>query len=312
MKHGFIMDPLAGEKAYKDTTYFLMLAAEQRGHTVYYIDPSDLYVVGQQVRAPLHEVSVHADIENPFTMRVRSDCALDEADVVWIRTDPPVDRAYIYTTLLLDLLPTRVQVVNRPAAIRDWNEKLAALSYPDLIPRTLVSRDTDQLVKFVASNRRTVLKPIDGHGGKGIVFVEREDGIMADSISSMTVNGRHWIIAQEYLDAARAGDKRILLLNGQPLGAVLRLHADGQELNNLDQGGTALAAELTDRDREICAALENDLLTAGVVFAGIDVIGGLLMEINITSPTGLQEMCRFDNRTYHEDIIASLESGTLA
>ncbi len=127
-----------------------------------------------------------------------------------------------------------------------------------------------------------------------------------DIIQSITVSGSHWVIAQKYLGAANEGDKRILLLNGQPLGAVLRLHAEGEELNNLDQGGTALAAEVTDRDREICTALKDNLCNAGVVFAGIDIIGGMLMEINITSPTGLQEMCRFDDRAYHEEIVDSL------
>mgnify|MGYP003324777403 CR=1 FL=1 len=288
------MDPLASVKAYKDTTYFLMLAAEQRGHTVYYIDPSDLYVVGQQVRAPLHEVSVHADIENPFTMRVRSDCALDEADVVWIRTDPPVDRTYIYTTLLLDLLQASVKVVNRPSSIRDWNEKLAALAYPELTPATVVSCDKEIIRKFVEQNDRTVLKPIDGHGGKGIIFVEPGEAGLMDIIQSITVGGSQWVIAQEYLGAATGGDKRILLLNGQPLGAVLRLHADGEELNNLDQGGTALASEITDRDREICSTRKDELCNAGVGFAGIDIIGDMVIECPTPYVSRQHELCAYD------------------
>ncbi|MDE0919340.1 MAG: glutathione synthase [Arenicellales bacterium] len=306
MKHAFIMDPLGGVKAYKDTTYFLMLAAESRGHTVYYLDQSDLYTVGRQVRALLQEVRVHHDIKKPFTIKSKVDTALDDLDVVWIRTDPPVDRTYIYTTLLLDLLHANVKVVNRPSSIRDWNEKLAALAYPTLTPATVVSRDKEIIREFVETNARTVLKPIDGHGGKGIIFVEPGETGLMDIIQSITVSGSHWVIAQEYLGAATEGDKRILLLNGQPLGAVLRLHAEGEELNNLDQGGTALASEITDRDREICTTLKDDLCNAGVVFAGIDIIGGMLMEINITSPTGLQEMCRFDDCAYHEEIVDSL------
>ncbi|MEC9328871.1 MAG: glutathione synthase [Pseudomonadota bacterium] len=307
MKHAFVMDPLEQVKAYKDTSYFLMLAAAQRGHDVFYLDAGDLSVDGHKVIATTQQVEVHENSERPFSPATPRSACLDEMDVVWIRTDPPVDRSYFYMTMLLDLLPDQVTIINRPSTIRDWNEKLAALRYPDVIPKTLVARHTEPIVDFVNRHGRTTIKPVDGHGGAGIIFVEPGDTDLESKIQSATSNAGHWVIVQEYLDAAREGDKRILLLNGEPLGAILRLHADGVELNNLDQGGTALASQVEGRDLEICRALREDLITHGVIFAGIDVIGGMLIEVNITSPTGLQEMCRHDKRAYHSEIIASLE-----
>ncbi len=307
MKHAFIMNPLERVKAYKDTSYFLMLAADQRGHEVFYLNAVDLALYHDRVMASLQRLRINDNVDNPFAVEPARWQALDEMDVVWIRTDPPVDRSYIYATLLLDLLPERVRVVNRPSTIRDWNEKLAALRYPNWTPHTLVARDNGHIRAFVEKFPRVTIKPIDGHGGSGIIFVTAAESDFDLKINKATRQGRHWVIVQEYLEAAHDGDKRILLLDGQPLGAILRLHADGVELNNLDQGGTAVAASLADRDHAICQALGDDLRRHGVVFAGIDVIGGMLIEVNITSPTGLQEMTRFDGRPYHEEIIASLE-----
>jgi glutathione synthase len=302
------MDPLERVKAYKDTSYFLMLAADQRGHEVFYLNAVDLALDHDRVMASLQRLRVNTNVDNPFVVDTPKWQALDEVDVVWIRTDPPVDRSYLYATLLLDLLPKRIRMVNRPSTIRDWNEKLAALRYPDWTPRTIVSRDRTRIQAFAEKFSRVTIKPIDGHGGSGIIFVKAKDSDFDSKIDVATHQGSHWVIVQQYLEAAHDGDKRILLLDGEPLGAILRLHADGVELNNLDQGGTAVAASLTDRDRAICQVLGEDLRAHGVVFAGIDVIGGMLIEINITSPTGLQEMARFDGRSYHEEIIGSLES----
>ena len=301
------MDPLEAVKTHKDTSYFLMLAACERGHQVYYLDASDLYVKDSAVIATAQRVNVQDDPRIPFESESAESVSMAEMDVVWIRTDPPVDRAYFYMTMLLDLLPASVKVINRPSTIRDWNEKLAALQYPHFIPATMVARHSTQISDFVHRYGRTTLKPIDGHGGAGILFVDAEQPDLESQIRLATHGGSHWVIVQQYLDAAKEGDKRILLLNGEPLGAILRLHAEGAELNNLDQGGEALASEINDRDREICAGIKADLVSRGVVFAGIDVIGGMLIEINITSPTGLQEMSRHDNRSYHKEIIASLE-----
>jgi len=301
------MDPLERVNIHKDTSYFLMLAAEKRGHQVFYLDPSDIAIDHGQVMAVLKRVRVREDIQKPFEPLFTSSESLDSIDVVWIRTDPPVDRTYVYLTLLLDLLPPTVRVINRPSTIRNWNEKLVSLRYPEWIPATLVARDGKTIRAFAMKFPRVTVKPIDGHGGNGIFFAKATDPDFEEKLQAATHKGRHWIIVQEYLEDAHEGDKRILLLNGEPLGAILRVHKEGFELNNLDQGGSATSSYLTERDKAICHALGDDLRQHGVVLAGIDVIGGLLIEINITSPTGLQEMVRFDGRRYHEEIIKSLE-----
>ena len=307
MKFAFIMDPLHGVKAWKDTSYYLMLAARQRGHQVYHLDQNDLQLRDSQVIAEVCEVDVHDDIDHPFSPADRMSTEMSTMDVVMVRTDPPFDRRYFYATLLLDLLPVTTRVINRPSGLRNWNEKLAATFFPDFTPATLVSRSIRQIHEFMQQRGRLTLKPIDGHGGGGIEFVAPGDAAADMLIARATVDESRWIIAQEYLPAASNGDKRILILDGEPLGAILRLAAEGMELNNLDAGGTANPATLFERDLEICAAIKSGLIEQGIRFCGIDVIGGQLIEINVTSPTGLQEMCRFDNKDYHHRIIAALE-----
>ena len=309
MRHAFVMDPLEGVKPHKDTTYLLMLAARERGHDVFYIDPSTLHLRHDETWASVTKVDVCDDHDCPFESLSTEIVSLATMDIVWIRTDPPFDRGYFYVTLLLDYLPDRVQIINRPATVRDWNEKLAALRYPRFTPHTLVSRRAVDIQAFFSAHERITIKPVDGHGGKGIIFLDHslsaED--QQSGIERATRGGRHWVVVQEYLPAARDGDKRILLLDGQPLGAILRVHAEDVELNNLDQGGRAINAELDDKDQEICDAISEDLVAHGVRFAGIDVIGGMLIEVNITSPTGLREMSDFDGIRYHHKIIERLE-----
>ena len=307
MKLAFVMDPLDSVKAYKDTTYFMMLAARERGHEVYSLHQNDLFVREQRVLARALALDVHADVDKPFTVLRETATDLGAMDAVVIRTDPPFDRRYFYATLLLDLVPPPTRVINRPASLRNWNEKMAALHYPEFSPRSLVTRDAAQIRLFLESAERIVLKPLDGHGGEGIVFMAPGDADAEATLAAVTRNGSHWVKAQEYLPAAVEGDKRILILDGEPLGAILRVHAEGRELNNLDAGGTAHPAELSARDWEICRAIKPGLIEQGVVFCGIDVIGGMLIEINVTSPTGLQELCRFSGAAHHHTIVAALE-----
>lgn len=308
MKHAFIMDPLDGVKPHKDTTYFLMLAAHERGHEVFYVDPATLSLHHDEVYATVVKAEVSADHEQPFHCEPQVSCALATMDAVWIRQDPPFDRSYFYVTLLLDQLPAPVQIINRPVTVRNWNEKLAALRYPDFTPKTLVSRSGQEIAGFLREQKRITVKPVDGHGGKGIIFLDVGEEGLSEQLDRATHGGRHWVVAQQYLPAAHEGDKRILLLDGEPLGAILRVHADGAELNNLDQGGSAQQSQLDQQDWRICEAMRDDLVAHGVRFAGIDVIGGMLIEINITSPTGLQEMSRFDGADYHHRVMASFES----
>jgi glutathione synthase len=306
MKHAFIMNPLDGVKAWKDTSYYLMLACVERGHTVCFLDQNDLYLDHDKLYGVVTWLEVYADTEKPFTIKSKERTAMSEMDAIWIRTDPPFDRRYFYTTLLLDYLPETTRVLNRPEGIRNWNEKLAALIFPEYTPPTRVTNDVDLIKEMAEKHGRVTVKPVDGFGGKGIVFYSPGDDESA--LDQATHDGRHWVICQEYLPAASEGDKRILLLNGEPLGAILRVHAEGVELNNMDAGGTANRSELTERELEICRDMKQGLIDQGVFFAGIDIIGGMLIEVNVTSPTGLQEMSRFNGQDYHHQIIAALES----
>jgi glutathione synthase len=306
MKHAFIMDPLQGVKPWKDTSYFLMLAAYQRGHEVAYLDQRDLHLEHNQLMARVKWLNVFDDNDKPFEV-IREDVFnLSGMDVIWLRTDPPFDRRYFYTTLFLDFLPVSVKVVNRPSCVRDWNEKLGAIHFPKLTPKTCVSNKVSEIKQFANQFERLTIKPVDGYGGKGIFFYT--PGKEPDSLlDKATHQGAHWVIAQEYLPAAAQGDKRILLVNGEPIGAILRVHAQGQELNNMDMGGQAVEIELDEDDLEICVALKPHLIEKGAFFVGIDVIGGKLIEINVTSPTGLQELSRFSGVTHHHNMIEALE-----
>ncbi len=307
MKIAFLMNPLESVKAYKDTTYYLMLAAWERGNEVFYFNQSSMQARNAGVSAVVEKLEVHHSVERPFTVLGRSVVDLSLMDVVVVRTDPPFDRSYLYATLLLDLVGRKTLVVNRPSGIRNWNEKLAAMFYPDFTPNTLISRETKEILKFLDGQERITLKPVDGHGGKGILFLNADDSNQQAQIKQITKDESHWVIAQEYLPEAQIGDKRILLVEGEPIGAVLRVHAEGAELNNLDQGGEAVADELDSRDYDICSVIRPGLAEQGIFFCGIDVIGGKLIEVNVTSPTCLQELCRFSGVAHHHNIIERLE-----
>ena len=311
MKIAFLMDPLESVKAYKDTTYFLMLAAYERGNEVFYFNQAAMQAGIHGVRATVSKLKVNSSIEQPFTVLEKVSTDLSVMDVIVVRTDPPFDRAYLYSTLLLDLVGSNTQVINRPSGIRNWNEKLAALHYPEFTPDTLVTNSGEEILDFVSRHNRVTLKPVDGHGGEGIEFLDKPDDSAKRKIDEGTQSGRHWVIVQEYLEAAQQGDKRILLVDGNPIGGVLRVHAEGEELNNLDRGGQAVPTELVEVDYEICAAIKPGLVEQGIFFSGIDVIGGKLIEVNVTSPTCLQELCRFSGIQHHHNIIEKLENRTV-
>ena len=311
MKIAFLMDPLESVKAYKDTTYYLMLAAYERGNEVFYFNQATMQAGIHGVRAIVSKLKVDSSIEQPFTVLEKVSTDLSVMDVIVVRTDPPFDRAYLYSTLLLDLVGSNTQVINRPSGIRNWNEKLAALHFPEFTPDTLVTNNAEEILDFVSRHNRVTLKPVDGHGGEGIEFLDKQDTAAKRKIDEGTQSGRHWVIVQEYLEAAQQGDKRILLVDGNPIGGVLRVHAEGEELNNLDRGGQAVPTELVEVDYEICAAIKPGLVEQGIFFSGIDVIGGKLIEVNVTSPTCLQELCQFSGIQHHHNIIEKLEIRTV-
>jgi len=309
MKIAFIMDPLTSVKPQKDTTYHLMLAAAEREHQVFYLDQFDLTVKSGLVFGHITEVAVHNDMEKPFTPGDKVEVDMSEMDVILIRTDPPFDRAYLYTTLILDMLPPTTRVLNRPSGLRNWNEKLAAVLYPDLTPNQIVTQSASIITKFAEGKKRIILKPIDGFAGRGIFFMEPNSPNFDQTVDMMTEGETRRIIAQDFVPRASEGDKRILLLNGEPIGAILRLHPEGKELNNLDAGGSAHPTELTERDLEICRRIGPGLKKEGVFFSGIDILGDMLIEINVTSPTGLQQLCQFSGIAHNHNIIEALEGG---
>jgi glutathione synthase len=304
----FVMDPIRSIDIHGDTTFALMLEAQRRGHAIVCVDPGDLGVDGGRVVAKVFPVTVrrevgrHADVGEPR----RAD--LDaEFDVVFQRKDPPVDEAYVTATQILALCK-RALVWNRPAGILAANEKLYALHFADLMPETLVARETRQFLDFLdRMDGEMIVKPLGGRGGEGIFHVRRDDRNLFSILEQTTRFGTRLAMAQRYLPEVRRGDKRILLLEGEALGAVLRVPAETEVRANLHVGGRPEKASVDAEDRRILERLAPWLARDGLSFVGIDVIGGRLTEVNVTSPTGIQEMNAFDGARYEERVIERVE-----
>ena len=307
MKFLFIVSQFDSIKPHKDTSYFLMLGAHERQHEVYYCEMDNIYTEHDHVFATASKVTPK-DNEKP-SIDKSANINLSDFDVVWIRTDPPFDREYFYKTLLLDLVDKSTRILNPPSLLRDWNEKLSALKFPDITPETHILRNNEQIFALLNQHPQLVLKPIDGFAGKGIEFIHRDDDKNAtlETIDKVTHQQNHWIVVQPFIKEADLGDKRVLILNGEPIGAILRLHAEGQKLNNLDAGGKALDTEITESDLKICQQIQPYLVENNVFFCGIDIIGDKLIEINVTSPTGLKELSTFKQHNFHHDCIKALE-----
>lgn len=305
----FVMDPVASIDIDKDTTFALMLEAQRRGHRVRVCGLADLSADGGQALARARPVTLrrergrHADLDAPETL------LLDEAvDAVFQRKDPPVDAAFVTATQILALC-RKTRVWNRPETVLSANEKLYALHFADLMPESRVSRRIPDLLEFMAKlGGEMIVKPLDGKGGEGIFHVHGEDRNLNSILEQITAFGTRWAMAQRYLPAIRKGDKRILLLEGEPLGAVLRVPARGENRANLHVGGTAVRATLDPADRQIIERLAPRLREDGLFFVGIDVIGGLLTEVNVTSPTGLQEINALDGVRLEERILERVEA----
>ncbi len=309
--HLFLVDPVQRLRPGKDSSVALMQAAQRAGHQVWICSLADLAVEGQRDDAsePGHRSTVLAqparlaqirptaagwEIPEPWVeLGEPQRRPLDAFPWVWMRKDPPVDEAYLYATHLLELAePAGVRVLNRPASLRAWNEKLGALRFSHLMAPTLVSGNIDQLSAFAAEHGEVVLKPLSGRAGQGVVRSEgRAPGLRA-LLELVTNQGQLPVMAQAFLPEVVAGDKRILLVNGEPLGAVNRRPLPGEFRSNLAVGGEPEATALTDAERRICAELAPALREAGLFFVGIDVIGDRLSEINVTSPTGVREIER--------------------
>jgi glutathione synthase len=310
MRFAFLMDPLSGVLVDKDTTFALMLAAQARGHDVFTLGPDDLVADGADTFARVRPATVrraappdHAS-EGPVT-RVN----LGEFDAVFVRTDPPFDSRYLYVTQLLERIKHKTLVLNDPQGLRDANEKLYALHFPEVMPRTLVSASEEEIRAFLQRlGSSGVIKPLDGAGGRGVMLLDLADRNFRSIVETLTAEGRRYAMVQEYLPAVRVGDKRILLLDGEALGAILRVPREDDARSNIHVGGSVVPTELDDDDRRIVAAVGPRLRADGLYFVGLDVIGGRLTEVNVTSPTGIQELSRFQGGDPEGRVIAWVEA----
>lgn len=289
----FVMDPLERLNLAGDSTFMLMRECTARGYAVAWCTPDQLFATPEGAAAAVEWVRTVAEAPH-FHRGAREDQPLGAFDMVWMRKDPPFDMHYVFSTYLLEMVPPTTRVFNRPDSIRSRNEKLFALRFPALTPPTLLTRDAARIRAFAEAHGRVVLKPWDGNGGRGVMVSSGEDPNLPAMIEVLSEEGRRAVLVQRYLPAIREGDKRIILIDGEPAGAMLRVPGPRDHRGNLHVGATVQATSLTDRERAICAALGPTLREEGLLFVGIDVIGGFLTEINVTSPTGIQEINRLD------------------
>jgi glutathione synthase len=289
------MDPVEGINIDADSTFALALEGQARGHTLWHYLPQDLSFVHGIVRARARPLTVKREKGNHATLGKFETLDLTTMDVVLMRQDPPFDMAYITATHILEHIHPKTLVVNDPAQVRNAPEKLFVTHFPDLMPPTLIASDRAEIDAFRAEHREIIIKPLFGNGGAGVFRVGPDDENMNSLIEMFTARSREPIIIQRYLPEIRQGDKRIVLVDGKAAGGVMRVPAKGEARANLHVGGTAMKTTLTPREQEICARIGPALNERGLIFVGIDVIGDYLTEINVTSPTGIQEISRFDN-----------------
>lgn len=288
------MDPMAGIAIDADSTFALALAAQTRGHVLYHYLPGALRLENGTVSALAHPLSVRRVAGDHFRFGEPRVLDLATMDVVLLRQDPPFDLPYIATTHILEHLQPKTLVVNDPVGVRNAPEKLLVTHFPDLMPPTLITADAAAIREFRAAHRDIVVKPLFGNGGAGVFHIRPEDENLNALLEMFFAASREPLMVQAYLPAVREGDKRIILVEGEPVGAVNRLPGAGEARSNMHVGGKPAAAGLTEREKNICARIGPMLKAMGLLFVGIDVIGGCLTEINVTSPTGIQEIERFD------------------
>jgi glutathione synthase len=305
----YIMDPVASILPDKDTTFAFLRGSERRKHENFHAELSSVYLAQGEVRARARRIWV-SDVA-PFVRLADQveDLAIAELDATLIRKDPPFDSQYLHATLLLEHARGKTLLVNDPRGLREANEKLYALVFPEFVPRTLVSADRQQLLDFAAAvGGKAVIKPLDGAGGFGVLALSSGDQNARAIIDMLTHEGRTLAIIQEYLPAVRQGDKRILLLDGEPLGAILRVPRSDDLRSNIHVGGSVLPTELTANEHAMVSAMAPRLRADGLVFVGLDVIGERLTEVNVTSPTGIQQLGRFTRSHPEDDVIAWIEN----
>lgn len=321
MKFAFIIDPIDRLDAGHDTSVALMEAAQALGHEVWVTEMSDLSVVAGKATARLWPVTLTPVVLKDghwvaepiwYELGQPAQRLLEDMDAVFMRTDPPVTVPYLYATYILDYIdPAKTQVINSPQGLRAANEKMYALQFSEAIPETLVSQDKAVIQKAVERWGAAVLKPLGGKGGEGILFLQAGDRNFNSMVEISTRQGQEPVMIQTFLPAAKEGDKRIILLNGEPIGAVNRIPTGHEFRGNMAVGGRVATVEITQRDREICSQLASKLRRDGLVFVGIDVIGDYLTEVNVTSPTGIREIDRLNDVRIGQGVIKWVASHSL-
>ena len=309
LKIGVVMDPIEKINIDKDTTFVLLLEAQQRNHEVCYMELDDLFIRGGTPCGRWRRVHVARRTPH-YRLGEFQTGALEDFDVVLMRKDPPFDMKFFFSTHLLSLVnEEKCFVMNSPRGLREANEKLYALRFPEQIPQTLVTSDMQRLKDFMEEHGgEMIIKPLDGCGGSGVFYLNTQDRNTNSILEAATDNGRRMVMGQRYLPEIRQGDKRIIVLNGEPLGAVLRVPLEEETRGNIHVGGQCVRAAVTARDQEICAALAPLLREDGLYFVGLDVIGNYLTEVNVTSPTGIQEINSLDGVRLESQVVDFIEN----
>lgn len=292
IKLGIVMDPISAINIKKDSSFAMLLQAQQRGYEIHYMEMADLYLLEGQARASTKRLTVQQDPANWYQFGQSADIALSELDVILMRKDPPFDTEYIYATYMLERAEDEgTLIVNKPQSLRDANEKLYTSWFSQFTPKTLVSRDPARLKAFYQAEQDVILKPLDGMGGASIFRLKPNDANVSVIIETLTGHGSRYAMAQRFIPQISDGDKRILVVNGKPVPYCLaRIPASGETRGNLAAGGRGEARPLSDSDWAIANAVAPTLKAKGLVFVGLDVIGDKLTEINVTSPTCIREI----------------------
>ena len=307
MKVAFQMDPIGAVDINADSSFRLAEEAQARGHSLFFYLPDQLAYQEGRITARGQDMTVQRVAGDPAVLGPQREVDLTEMDVVWLRQDPPFDMHYITSTHLLDRLKPDTLVVNDPFWVRNYPEKLLVLDFPDLTPPTTIARDLDTIKAFKAVHGDIILKPLYGNGGAGVFRLDAQDRNLASLHELFTGFSREPLIVQKFLPAVSKGDKRVILVDGVPVGAINRVPAAGETRSNMHVGGRPEKIGLTARDQQICEAIGPLLREKGQVFVGIDVIGDYLTEINVTSPTGIQELERFDGVNVAAQIWQAIE-----
>ena len=303
---GVLMDPIQHIKVHKDSTFAMLLEAQARGWESYYMEQHDLYLRNDAVYAGASRLQLQDDPSNWFSFTASQEINLSDLDVILMRKDPPFNMQYIYTTYLLEM--SGALVVNHPQALRDANEKLSTAWFPQCCTPTLVSCSMERFNTFIEEQQDVIVKPLDGMGGASIFRIRLDDPNRNVILENMTNHGKHFIMAQRYIPEISEGDKRILIVNGKPVPyALARVPQGGEHRGNLAAGGEGIGVPLSERDWWICNQLMDELTQRGILFAGIDVIGDYLTEINITSPTCIRELDKIYDLNISAMLMDSIE-----